>query len=160
MGHSDRNCKPKTCLICGEAFKPRSGAALYCTKSCKISAARAAARSPRRMLIKRMTNMLASAKHRSSKYSRAFDLDRKFLLEMYDKQDGKCAVTGETFELQYSEDFKHSAASPSLDQIEAGKGYLKDNVRLVTYQCNVALNQWGEERLNLFAKMILDRRSR
>ena len=106
----------------------------------------------------KLKTLLAAARNRSKRYGRPFDLTYEYLAEVWLNQGGKCAITGEDFDLTPPEDTKHSHAAPSLDQIMPGEGYTQGNVRLVTYQCNMALNQWGENRLIKFAKLVLEER--
>ena len=66
------------------------------------------------------------------------------LVMIWERSEGRCAVSG----LEFS-----SAAvgmgrtrhpfMPSLDQIEPGKGYTAENVRLVCVAANFAMNAWG-----------------
>jgi hypothetical protein len=44
---------------------------------------------------------------------------------------------------------------PSLDQIEPGKGYTADNVRLVCVAANFAMNAWGLDTLIRVARGVI-----
>ena len=50
-------------------------------------------------------------------------------------------------------------APPSIDRINATKGYTKDNVRIVCLAANVAMMQWGENVLYIMAQSIYERGS-
>ena len=58
------------------------------------------------------------------------------IFQMYDDQDGKCAITGFDMTLGSSDDLieKQYAASP--DRIDNERGYTTDNVWLVTARAN------------------------
>lgn len=64
------------------------------------------------------------------------DMTEADIFQMYDDQDGKCAITGFDMTLGSSEDFieKQYAASP--DRIDNERGYTKDNVWLVAARAN------------------------
>ena len=126
-----------------------------CSDECRKDAKKRYERTSDYKINRKLSKLLAGARHRSKNSGKPFDLDRAFIEELLTLQDSRCAVTNEEFIFEFSEGTKHRANSPSLDQIEAGKGYTRDNVRLVTYQCNVALNQWGEGRLKDFARLVL-----
>lgn len=53
-----------------------------------------------------------------------FDLDHKFLEELFDKQKGKCYYSNYPMQLKGSKVFN----TASLDRINSSKGYTKDNV--------------------------------
>jgi hypothetical protein len=71
-----------------------------------------------------------------------FALTQKDILEMLISQDYRCAVTGLVLSLE------HDAAggmpySPSIDRIDSGIGYTRENVRIVCLSVNYAMNKWG-----------------
>jgi hypothetical protein len=53
---------------------------------------------------------------------------------------GVCEITGSIFDLETNRAWN----SPSLDQITAGRGYVRDNVRVVCRAMNFAMGEWGE----------------
>lgn len=84
------------------------------------------------------------AKNRARAKSLEFDLDRDHLISLWDDQDGCCALTGLKFELGATgiKGQVHPRA-PSLDRITPSLGYVKGNIRLITYHMNVALSEFG-----------------
>lgn len=64
-----------------------------------------------------------------------YDLDVEYLVELYNKQDGKCALSGMVLE-----NFVRSGKNvynTSVDRIIPNLGYVKGNVRLVCAQVNM-----------------------
>jgi len=76
---------------------------------------------------------------------------------MWEDQQGRCALSGREFDLTKPKPHeKVRSNAVSLDKIDAQKGYTKDNVRLVCFQVNGALNQYGEKELISLCKDILE----
>ncbi len=92
----------------------------------------------------RIVRMLNAASTRARNKNIIFDLDLEFLLNLWESQNGACAVSGRTFDLTRSNKRVNKNA-PSLDRIDCNKGYQKENVRLVTWQVNCAISEYGFE---------------
>jgi hypothetical protein len=95
-------------------------------------------------LSKQCYMMLDSAYRRSQKQGLAFDLTLDFILRLHKQQHGLCALTGLTMDMGSPKIGRSRPFIPSLDRIEADKGYTQTNVRLVCWAVNAALSQWGE----------------
>lgn len=76
-----------------------------------------------------------------------FDLDIKYLWDLYISQDKKCAITG---------DILPSIIKASLDRIDSSKGYIKGNVQWVTAQANKCKHILSMPELYEFAKKVLN----
>ena len=58
------------------------------------------------------------------------------LLEIYDKQNGRCAITGE-FMFWKKNAVEMRDINMSIDRKDNNKGYTKDNIQLVCYRINM-----------------------
>lgn len=67
---------------------------------------------------------------RSKKNGRPCDIDREWCVERW---TGRCELTGIEFVLNTP---KRDNCAPSIDQIEPGKGYTKDNCRFILWMLN------------------------
>ena len=70
------------------------------------------------------------------------------MFSLLDQQKGLCAATG--IQLTSSAANTKLYSDPwtiSVDRIDNSKGYLKTNVRLVTYMYNTCKGQWTEEQV-------------
>lgn len=89
---------------------------------------------------------LGRLKRRAKRTNLIFDLDNKFLWELYIKQNKKCAISGIPIYLRGSRTQK-GPNTGSLDRIDSNKGYTKDNVQWVHKDVNIMKNKF---KLNHF----------
>lgn len=61
-----------------------------------------------------------------------FNITKQDLIDLWDKQNGRCAVTGVIMKHKWN-----SVRSASLDRIDSGKGYVQGNVHLVCQFVNL-----------------------
>jgi uncharacterized Zn finger protein (UPF0148 family) len=87
--------------------------------------------------------LLSHCKGRAKSRSLDFNLSVDFLIDLYEMQNNKCAVTKLSFNFEKSE-FEKRPFAPSIDRIDSSKGYTQDNVRLVCAAVNYALNEFGD----------------
>lgn len=57
-----------------------------------------------------------------------------FLEDLYNKQNGKCAISG--FDMTYITGSGRVPTNISIDRIDSNIGYVRDNVQLVCIQAN------------------------
>lgn len=97
-----------------------------------------------------LNNLRKNANSRATKSKIICEIDLPFLIELYEKQNGRCAITGKTFNLQ-----KYGikrAFAPSIDRINCNEGYSKNNVRLVCLIVNIALNDFGDAAIDIMCQ--------
>lgn len=95
----------------------------------------------------KIMELLVVAKKRATKNNLAFDLDIDWAMDLCQNQNGCCKLTNIPFTLHAKGETKYHPFNPSLDKIDAKKGYTKDNTRLVCVVINLSLNQFGDETL-------------
>jgi len=84
-------------------------------------------------------------------------VDKHYLVELYKKQKGLCAITGFAMKM----DRGSKATDPnhkyniSIDRIDNARGYVVGNVRLTTKQANIMRNRLEDHELLLWAAAIL-----
>lgn len=74
-----------------------------------------------------------------------FTLTPDDIIEIYERQEGLCALTGR--ELQWGPDTNRGPDTLSMDRIDSLGGYTKENVRLVTMWVNVARQRMTDDEL-------------
>ena len=85
------------------------------------------------------------------------NIDRKYLEELWEKQNGKCPYTG--IKMILPESLKSFCKYPSLekvslDRIDPSKGYIKGNVEFVCQGINFAKNDYSKEEVLQFVNHI------
>jgi len=95
-------------------------------------------------------NRCSAYKSRAKARKWNFDLDYKFLIDLFYKQKGLCHYTGYTMRLEGQKDFD----TLSLDRVQSDKGYTKDNVVFVLNCVNMLKSNYDISKvLTLFDKM-------
>jgi len=105
----------------------------------------------RDLLIRKLKGIWHNSKGSADRRGLAFNIPSYVeLLELYDRQGGKCALTGWDLTLQ-----KGSPRIISLDRIDNAGPYTLDNIQLLTWHANVAKNEWTEPDLLALAEAII-----
>ena len=143
----------KTCPGCGVVFTPKTSKQIYHTKNCGTKyrnkslyrheyEAKRASSSPRNYI-----NTLLSHKHRRD------NLDIEYMMEIYNGQKGKCALSGR--EMTYKRGCGNVPTNISIDRIDSSKGYVKGNIQLVCRIVNLIKNEWAQEEFINFCRDIV-----
>lgn len=96
------------------------------------------------------TLQLGRIRNRAKKKQLGFNLTEDFLQELWAKQKGLCAISDVPLQKRLRETDALTPFTVSIDQIECGKGYTKDNVQLTCYSANVARNSFSIEEIKAF----------
>lgn len=140
----------KVCTVCGsekpvEAFPGRRGATC-CACQGKLHRERTG-RSPERWCAYLVTQARSNAK----KTDREFDITPKEVYELWERQDGLCALTN--IPMQHHP--AYSDMNASMDRIEGSIGYVIDNIQLVCWRINEMKNDQPEYQLIWWARALV-----
>lgn len=105
---------------------------------------------PKRNFLRLMYN---HCKSRAKKKEFEFDLVQKDLHDLFDRQEGLCALSSQPMTFIYrrgKREFVRHPTNASLDRIDPKRGYTKDNVQMTTNICNHSKMDLTEE---LFVQM-------
>jgi dUTP pyrophosphatase len=80
-------------------------------------------------------NRCRTLKDRAKVRNMEFDLDYKFLMELYDKQKGKCYYSGLELNINKSSEVEYNTMS--VDRMNTKKGYTKNNIVLCLNSINM-----------------------
>ena len=140
----------KQCGECGEKFLAKA-AEKYCSAECKRKARLRCHETPFRHF-KRLIGLRLPGRMARSYHS---ELTRDDLMALYHKQDGKCAITGET--MTFHAGRGRSLTNCSLDRVDPLGAYTKDNVQLVCHVVNIMKHNLMESEFIHWCKLVAAR---
>ena len=105
-------------------------------------------------LIEVIRNKLNKVRNNSKSINREFSITVLDVMKLYDKQDGKCAVSGIPMTL-YSKLGAYSTGV-SIDRIDSSKGYVKDNIQLVCIIVNTMKTAMSTDEFLNICKVITE----
>ncbi len=156
MKHKFKDIKI-TCETCGETFISKVGPRVKtCSKKCyKIRRNKYIQKLGRKDFEHAIKIILYNSKARARRNRLKYNIDYKYLLNLFNKQHGKCAITKIKLEIGSGKGIKNrSPWSISIDRINNLKGYTKGNVQLVTVIYNMCKNTWTHRDVIIFSKHI------
>jgi|DEB0MinimDraft_6_1074348.scaffolds.fasta_scaffold05570_3 hypothetical protein len=103
---------------------------------------------PNWLVNKLCSNCKNSAKAKGLEYA----LSPSFLLELLERQNWRCPMT----RVYYEFDRNRNPAQPSVDRIDNSKGYVPDNVQIVSLFYNNARNIWEHDELVEMAQALVE----
>lgn len=80
-----------------------------------------------------------------------YNIDREYLVDLWNSQNGRCAVSGIKMQTESGNRISKNPYRASLDRIDNRKGYIKGNVRFTTHWVNNAKSTWPD---NIFEDFI------
>tara|TARA_A100001011_G_scaffold291235_1_gene302807 strand:+ start:238 stop:801 length:564 start_codon:yes stop_codon:yes gene_type:complete len=101
--------------------------------------------------------ILRSIERRCKRKGRHNDLSLECLKDLWDKQNGKCTLTG--WDLILPKDSSVSGDSKSIyrasvDRIDSSKGYTIENIRFIAVIANYCKNTFSDKDVVLFCKAV------
>lgn len=115
----------------------------------------------RALLRVRLRLLHESSKRRAAEKKLGHEVSLDDVIELYERQGGRCAVSGLQFHFNGVDGTMFSRAfAPSLDRLNNAKGYTFENVRLVCRIANFAMGTWGQKALEELAIGIVERAGR
>ncbi len=145
----DCGMKDGLCCRCKSCKKARYGSKLVeWRRDIRDEAIRAKDGISKRYIQDRISNYKSRAKSKGY----AFDLDTDYLLELWKKQEGKCAYTARPMRIV---NLKYDFWSPSLDRLDPLKGYTKGNVAWTLHGVNCFKQELTLEEFLQFVNSIV-----
>ncbi len=164
----------KICFVCGESKEifdyyvnrsKKDGRDHYC-KKCRSKDARnwALSHSGNMSLRQKkykislngiLSRKVNNARSRARNKKLVCDITPKFIRELYDKQEGKCALTG--FEMTILIGKGRQYRNISIDRIDSSSGYSKNNVQLVCFIANVMKYNLSQDKLVEYCSAIVNK---
>ena len=156
------------CFICGEwltsdnfdqaggnKYQYRDGLDKRC-HNCKIKQNKEARTnySEERRLEKILQDRWLNARDRAKSKKRLFDISKEDLMDLWNKQEGKCAIS--KIPMTFNIDSGRNPYNVSIDQINPSQGYTKDNIQLVCMCVNQLKSDFDMNIVINICKNILD----
>lgn len=101
----------------------------------------------------RISRIVSHARRRSREKHIPCNINSRWVIMKCQEQNMKCAKTGVPFELERSS--KRTPWTPSLDQIQPGKGYTKDNTQVVCQMYNLGKHIWTHKDVVKLAQYLI-----
>ncbi len=86
------------------------------------------------------------------------DIDHDYIIELYYKQDGKCALSGAKLTHLSSNKlpaFNKNPNNISIDRKDTTKGYINGNIQLVCKRVNLMKHTLTDRQFKIWIKRIL-----
>lgn len=131
-----------TCKTCVLASSKEKNSQNYRTKSERRSS------SPKNFI----SGILNHATRR--KTNLGFDLDIIYLVGMYERQQGRCALSG--VEMTYRAGSGRVDTNISIDRIDSAKGYVRGNVQFVCDIVNRMKQDLSEDMMRTWCRRVLE----
>ena len=101
-------------------------------------------------------NFIASILNHAAKRKQhlGFDIDLGYLVDLYERQEGLCVLSG--VKMTYTAGAGRVSTNISIDRIDSSKGYLRGNVQFVCDVVNVMKQDMQQKDLYGWCKAILE----
>lgn len=100
-----------------------------------------------------LKRLLYGCKSRALQYKIPYDLTLDYMIDVFDSQNGKCALSG--LDMTTIRKSGKNPFNASIDRIVPNRGYIKGNVRLVCNHINMMRSNLEDEQLIDFCKAII-----
>ena len=109
-------------------------------------------------LLKILQMRFLAARDRAKKKNLPFTITKEYLKELWDKQEGKCAISG--VEMTFEQCNGRTPKNVSIDQINHKEGYVPGNVQLVCMAINQMKSDLELDELYSFCNAILENKEK
>ena len=148
-----REVRKSNCDHCELEFTPRTKTSRFCSRKCKDSWNHSYEKRRDYVVEYRGRNPKNYLKSLKCHKKQRKDLSIEFLEGLYNKQEGKCAISGVVMTHIYGQG--KTPTNISIDRIDSSKEYSEDNVQLVCYTVNIMKNTLTLEELKDWCKLII-----
>lgn len=100
---------------------------------------------------------ISTIKKRARNKGRDYDISVEYLLDLFIKQDSKCALSGESITLHrnYTKGNREKQTA-SIDRIDSSKGYIEGNIQWVHKDINLMKNNLDENYFKNLCKKVTE----
>lgn len=141
------------CSGCGISFKPNNSRQKYCVKQCGVNW-RSIHLYKHKYGVKEASTLRGHLRRLKTKANRDRDLSLDFLLSLYEKQKGLCAISG--LPMTHISGQGKQAFNISIDRIDSSRNYEEDNVQLVCCALNIMKSDFIEQDFIKICKAVAE----
>lgn len=154
----------KNCVMCGDEMQVATNYAAktkvcnHCHKEYQYKKRRD---KRKKDIIGTLKELVYGIKSRSKKKGYECDIDFDYVFDLYNQKDGNCWRTGVKL-LPANGSSRRILGHPhtaSIDRVNPNQGYVKGNIEMVTYICNVAKNAFTHDELLSFCEAYIKQAS-
>lgn len=110
-------------------------------------------------LVGKLANLATQSKYRANKSGLGHEVNCKFLQDLWNKQAGKCALSGLDMTIRGERGTDLYWNSVSIDRIDSSKGYLIGNVQLVCTGVNYMKKDMSDDMFIRFCKTVTEKQN-
>lgn len=144
----------KICINCLISFETDIEKKVACTRKCSQNYRHRVVYKDRYTVAHRSLNPRNFLNSLRKKKAERRDLDIDFLMDLYEKQGGKCAISGRG--MTYQTGAGRIPTNMSIDRIDSKIGYELDNIQLVCIQANKMKAELSGDELREWCGDILE----
>lgn len=104
----------------------------------------------------KLVGLITQSRYRARKSGMAHDIDVRFLRELYDKQQGKCKLSGLVMTMRGTYGSTEYWHSLSIDRIDSSGGYTKENTQLLCTGVNKVKGKMSDSQFLSFCKSVVE----
>ncbi len=101
--------------------------------------------------------LVRTAKTNAKKKKLEFEITYDLIESLINNQNNKCSVTGKDFDYSHREYFRSRPYTPSIDRKDCRKGYILENIQIVTCMVNRAKNEFSQEMFDEMCKLRMEK---
>lgn len=91
--------------------------------------------------------LFCAARRNAKRRGVTFEIAESYVRHLVESCGGRCSVSGMKLNVTTDGTWTRNPWAPSVDRIDAKRGYIEGNCRVVCVAANVALNEWGLDAL-------------
>lgn len=143
------NFAPKSKSVCRRCRTQRDRERIRNNPESRQKRADSAVKNQQKNIRNFLARQLGRTKKNGYKKKIAVDVELGFLLQLWDRQDGKCALTGIQMSHRY-----HDLRSVSIDRLDSSKSYTPFNIQLVCKAMNLGKGPHSQHEMLEFLQEV------
>jgi len=148
--------KQACCFVCKISFMAKKKDSKFCSPICRKNYLQNYLTTRRQSSVRgTLETVTAGCRARAKRKGIPCDIDTTFIYDLLKQQNGLCAVTKIPLSSSKTNNGVSNPNTVSIDRIDPSLGYVKTNVRLVTYMYNSCKGPWTDRDVLTMCKQIL-----